>query len=192
MISTHTPLAGRDSEFRHQLPQTRNFNSHAPCGARPYFGLLKIRNLKFQLTRPLRGATRKAHRPIYARQPISTHTPLAGRDPQGTPPHLRPSTDFNSHAPCGARRVGLHISIKMRKFQLTRPSRGATRAARIVHRGEQFQLTRPLRGATTKEWDSGGTVGISTHTPLAGRDVISVKRSKGSYISTHTPLAGRD
>ena len=33
---------------------------------------------------------------------------------------------------------------------------------------------------------------ISTHTPLAGRDVYLQKRVRRFGISTHTPLAGRD
>ena len=33
---------------------------------------------------------------------------------------------------------------------------------------------------------------ISTHTPLAGRDVPAVTLLADKLISTHTPLAGRD
>ena len=33
---------------------------------------------------------------------------------------------------------------------------------------------------------------ISTHTPLAGRDVACVFSLRLNVISTHTPLAGRD
>ncbi len=57
MISTHTPLAGRDF-FLHNLFR--------------YF-------MQFLLTRPSRGATMRYEDFIrYAE--ISTHTPLAGRD----------------------------------------------------------------------------------------------------------------
>ncbi len=35
-------------------------------------------------------------------------------------------------------------------------------------------------------------VGISTHTPLAGRDDNAGMPSLRTFISTHTPLAGRD
>ena len=35
-------------------------------------------------------------------------------------------------------------------------------------------------------------IGISTHTPLAGRDGIMDKSKQSYIISTHTPLAGRD
>ena len=33
---------------------------------------------------------------------------------------------------------------------------------------------------------------ISTHAPLAGRDIIFHPHPKGHGISTHAPLAGRD
>ena len=57
LISTHTPLAGRDAADREALGVRENFYSHAPRGARldatmqSYFGML------FLLTRPSRGAT---------------------------------------------------------------------------------------------------------------------------------------
>ena len=101
----------------------KNFNSHAPCGARlVYVGTAPV-NLVFQLTRPLRGATGTKLQTFSANL-ISTHTPLAGRDQNGRTVvhHAKISTHtplagrdfwcdiwisaakhFNSHAPCGAR-----------------------------------------------------------------------------------------
>ena len=78
-----------------------------------------------------------------------------------------------------------------------------------------FQLTRPSRGATLthflclfhhRDFNSHAPRGarrffilrkifcrcISTHTPLAGRDIIQDVSSGILHISTHTPLAGRD
>ena len=78
-----------------------------------------------------------------------------------------------------------------------------------------FLLTRPSRDVTYSLSDAGNPTGISTHTPLAGRDFIHILRPlpdirflltrpsrdvTGLYmetssfllISTHTPLAGRD
>ena len=124
-ISTHTPLAGRDELVR----------------------VVCHHFLIFQLTRPLRGATSERARFVRT-LPISTHTPLAGRD-ETLPFYIAAVTNFNSHAPCGARHgKGFY-----------------------VYTDEQFQLTRPLRGAT--DFWRGGILmySISTHTPLAGRDV---------------------
>ena len=101
---------------------------------------------------------------------ISTHTPLAGRDRCLT--YCFPQiTHFNSHAPRGARR----------KFSCDRSWR------------KKFQLTRPSRGATfTSFFSFFCSHVISTHTPLAGRDGV-LKQQYGTFeISTHTPLAGRD
>ena len=79
-------------------------------------------------------------------------------------------------------------------FQSTRPLRGATlwcrrcKASNIV-----FQPTRPLRGATgTSPASASGATVISTHAPLAGRDVYMRVKAITAHISTHAPLAGRD
>ena len=147
----------------------------------------------FQPTRPLRGAT-ELHDQGRAGVHISTHAPLAGRDVsallfqrggnqrfQPTRP-LRGATEvfrtlqtcvrnFNPRAPCGARQENVNILI------LT----------------YLFQPTRPLRGATTSAYLSLRSTSISTHAPLAGRDMNSGGIGMaGSLISTHAPLAGRD
>ena len=95
---------------------------------------------------PLAGRDVEARAGI-ATLPISTHTPLAGRDPQEEP-----------------------VEITEEIFLLTRPSRGATGQATLLH--WIFQ--------------------ISTHTPLAGRDYNQKQVDISFQISTHTPLAGRD
>ena len=55
-----------------------------------------------------------------------------------------------------------------------------------------FQSTRPSRGETPRAYPDAGGIGISIHSPLAGRDVDGLKRSKDALISIHSPLAGRD
>ena len=56
-----------------------------------------------------------------------------------------------------------------------------------------FQPTRPLRGATIMQPDKSKRVWISTHAPLAGRDMPCwLWGSRTKDISTHAPLAGRD
>ena len=55
-----------------------------------------------------------------------------------------------------------------------------------------FQPTRPLRGATLHTRQQGTAVFISTHAPLAGRDLFISVRFGIVTISTHAPLAGRD
>ena len=167
-----------------------NFYSHAPCGARRG-KLLTLQALeKFLLTRPMRGATFTVMRSPYFRV-ISTHTPHAGRDLILTScaqtnhisthtPHAgrdgvcfgvnASSTDFYSHAPCGARLPKSRI-----------------------HGGDAgFLLTRPMRGATEGNFHTYEWKYISTHTPHAGRDYDGYTEFYRTEISTHTPHAGRD
>ena len=55
-----------------------------------------------------------------------------------------------------------------------------------------FLLTRPSRDVTGGIFKWNLMYQISTHTPLAGRDLIAAAVMPTSEISTHTPLAGRD
>ena len=282
LISTHTPLAGRDQDRKCFGRDTDDFYSHAPCGARQtgesgrsswslflltrplrgatghvvtpprYFDIsthtplagrdvcFRVRSgsAEFLLTRPLRGATETAeirkfagyfysHAPCGARQngntkmagdlAISTHTPLAGRDgfgfgnqaavedfyshapcgarlnskvieppaghfyshaPCGARRKLQVAEcgdeNFYSHAPCGARRFRIRESGRSRRFLLTRPLRGATCNRRRRCICKKFLLTRPLRGATGSLRCPCGRLMISTHTPLAGRDICVI------------------
>ena len=144
----------------------------------------------FLLTRPSRGAT-PSQASTSKTLTVSTHTPLAGRD-HGDNECQQDESRFYSHAPRGARRSAGSLTDRYSMFLLTRPSRGATPTRIILFR--HFC--------------------VSTHTPLAGRDVCIV-RDRLSYtgfyshaprgarldlevlfvrkvVSTHTPLAGRD
>ena len=189
-FNSHAPCGARRPKLIVGI-KNGDFNSHAPCGARPVMTMRAKSATLISTHTPLAGrdAVLAVRRDISA---ISTHTPLAGRDCiPGRDQKWH--DDFNSHAPCGAR---LH-----RKLQNTHP--------------KIFQLTRPLRGATTTFYRWCNPDGISTHTPLAGRDfragsahpsemdfnshapcgarpffAFLIHAPKG--ISTHTPLAGRD
>ena len=192
-ISTHAPLAGRDSLRSTLAKSDVNFNPRAPCGARPFYGRRRFL--------------------IYN---ISTHAPLAGRD-QMLIDEFDPESHFNPRAPCGARRLFCFVSCRLGsyfnprapcgarpalllfvalgiyisthaplagrdknspdplrghgEFQPTRPLRGATFGA-VLHLAWHiiFQPTRPLRGATCDIQPCSGGHPISTHAPLAGRD----------------------
>ena len=103
-ISTHAPLAGRDRRAWPNQLHIVDISTHAPLAgrdaARKICWLISIR---FQPTRPLRGATLRdiaRHRHIR----ISTHAPLAGRDRWYLSSLTVSVTNFNPRAPCGARR----------------------------------------------------------------------------------------
>ncbi len=124
-ISTHAPLAGRDGRFVTVGMEQGDFNPRAPCGARLFAVRRHLRPLRFQPTRPLRGATStKDHERNYEK--ISTHAPLAGRDVAKST-EAKKGNNFNPRAPCGARHVPTVTAITTHRFQPTRPLRGATR-----------------------------------------------------------------
>ena len=170
-ISTHAPLAGRDASFTTCWSVQENFNPRAPCGARPLPVWPRQWCTYFNPRAPCgarRGGLCDLHRPIG----ISTHAPLAGRDPAAAQKTSSPS-HFNPRAPCGARR---RRRTRLRTTFLNFNPRAPCGARRCPTRSEdgraeRFQPTRPLRGATLlsgSEIDVGAD--ISTHAPLAGRD----------------------
>ena len=124
-ISIHAPLAGRDSYRGNACQYAKHFNPRAPRGARPFFFDVLLGTVKFQSTRPSRGAT------------------LAPPLRIGTP------ENFNPRAPRGARPVTKPMPLRRAIFQSTRPSRGATRSRPEFSASSLiFQSTRPSRGAT--------------------------------------------
>ena len=146
-ISTHAPLAGRDPARQNSPCPTPNFNPRAPCGARrttpnitratSYFNPrapcgARLATKSTMATNPLhfnprapcgaRPTTMSAYGIIVA---ISTHAPLAGRD---RPPRrlCAGGSYFNPRAPCGARHSTEVFDHQTKRFQPTRPLRGAT------------------------------------------------------------------
>ena len=167
-ISTHAPLAGRDtvssipsrtlSHFNPRapcgarpagvavIPPHNNFNPRAPCGARPNPAGSLLASIQFQPTRPLRGATFTVSlRSVL--QAISTHAPLAGRDHPVE--DIASPYSISTHAPLAGRDwETCAYTARYIIFQPTRPLRGATVFGKSVLNTHQFQPTRPLRGAT--------------------------------------------
>ena len=169
--------------------------------------------LRFQSTRPMRGATV----PVCDRRlcvVISIHAPHAGRD-RCRRSDRRGKYYFNPRAPCGARPRRLIRPTPRPTFQSTRPVRGATIFSPASVLLALFQSTRPVRGATSKKPITELRCQISIHAPRAGRDCSDVARcscqrdfnprapcgarqSVSSVakppprISIHAPRAGRD
>ena len=106
---------------------------------------------------------------------ISTHAPLAGRDPRPRP--RRGSTKISTHAPLAGRdRRGLHREEDNYYFNPRAPCGARQLGTEYRNKGQKkFQPTRPLRGATLAEDRVGHGESISTHAPLAGRDSKSVQ-----------------
>ena len=143
-----------------------NFNPRAPCGARPFAPSGINSGIRFQPTRPLRGAT--AWEAVdMASDGISTHAPLAGRDEmvQDTPVEGVIST----HAPLAGR------------------DGAADRSAR----GERISTHAPLAGRDRPAKLHQSRRGISTHAPLAGRDAVDSPKLDAHHAFQPTrPLRG--
>ena len=163
MISTHTPLAGRDSRRVNAIVRAQKFlltrpsrgvtQSRRPC----LFGLL------FLLTRPSRGVTL-----FYLRKASSNGFLLT-----------RPSRGVTLP------RTGIQLR---QQFLLTRPSRGVTDSPHRAHGLPKFLLTRPSRGVTIRISQSDPVQRISTHTPLAGRDHFrNVSSLRMTHFYSHAP-----
>ena len=125
-ISTHAPLAGRDSRGIVLKSRLEYFNPRAPCGARPPHSLQ-----------------------VSGHGCISTHAPLAGRDAE-TVSHRYLAYNFNPRAPCGARPPSVTGAINNSIFQPTRPLRGATFIGHDLTRLEWISTHAPLAGRDSK------------------------------------------
>ena len=167
-ISTHAPLAGRDTRPRRPHRRPQDFNPRAPCGARLLTAISDICISIFQPTRPLRGAT--ASDCVEERAfDISTHAPLAGRDRVRGRNALQ-ALYFNPRAPCGARHCPDRLRCIDRYFNPRAPCGARLCGTPRNQRQPAFQPTRPLRGATKNCTIPSWLNFISTHAPLAGRD----------------------
>ena len=170
-----------------------HFNPRAPCGARPEYRHCTGAGGRFQSTRPVRGATAhivgtvpglliSIHAPRAGRDArrnakqcqrrgISIHAPRAGRDGRRQSAACR-WPDFNPRAPCGAR-------------PQSRPA--AARSSR------RFQSTRPVRGATTGDGPPPGPpLYFNPRAPCGARHISILRILTLIKISIHAPRAGRD
>ena len=101
--------------------------------------------------------------------PISTHTPLAGRDAYAD--DVKILSIISTHTPLAGRDLGgMENSSYDIRFLLTRPSRDVTLRKRWNLKFPKFLLTRPSRDVTKRHTQLIQFIEISTHTPLAGRD----------------------
>ena len=174
---------------------TLHFNPRAPCGARPRKSNNCGLSYRFQPTRPLRGATWNKIPSNFVNADFNPRAPCGARHQptqagvdhaafQPTRP-LRGATsvgaggdhvigDFNPRAPCGARRGILLPVIFHADFNPRAPC-GARQRFHLKYANTfGFQPTRPLRGATVISTLLSWSMAISTHAPLAGRDLSGV------------------
>ena len=188
-FNSHAPCGAR-LQPKKQNMQNVYFNSHAPCGARQYTCAVMCWPVKFQLTRPMRGATAPDERARPAAM-ISTHTPHAGRDADPARWYGW-KANFNSHAPCGARPEGLIYSEFADNISTHTPHAGRDR----LYRGGSdkqiaFQLTRPMRGATLvrAECDTG-QYHFNSHAPCGARLPCAGRTRRTLRFQLTRPMRG--
>ncbi len=164
LISTHTPLARRDS-----------------------FGLGKWNIIFiFLLTRPLRGVTNGVVGFMQTVQ-ISTHTPLARRDVHSKV--LLIFLEISTHTPLARRdEAGYDVPVKESLFLLTRPLRGVTMYQLTQAMAAGISTHTPLARRDLFAACKYAPVNISTHTPLARRDQTAFVYNFGCvYFYSHAP-----
>ena len=169
-ISTHAPLAGRDDSIGGSLAVQQDFNPRAPCGARRWAQSTATRARRNFNPRAPCGARRRPGIPRHVRHQISTHAPLAGRDPQGHRSAARHER-ISTHAPLAGRDVFCRgLSVYHHYFNPRAPCGARPGLSSRRNKYFVFQPTRPLRGATALKLEEREDEDISTHAPLAGRD----------------------
>jgi len=169
LISTHTPLVGRDRGARcAYYVRMRNFNSHAPCGARHIEAQNGEAICDFNSHAPC-GARLKFMRGMVLRVAISTHTPLVGRDA------LRAFSLCKTHISTHTPLVGRDLFDRFRKSVCGSISTHTPLVGR-----DQFLCILYIASA------------ISTHTPLVGRDCrCGCADCSGEDFNSHAPCGAR-
>ena len=139
-ISTHTPLAGRDGGFWNSGDGANDFYSHAPRGARRNVEIVGRIAINFYSHAP-RGARRMWLILKNRTGPISTHTPLAGRDPQTG--NFWCYQKISTHTPLAGRDLlALLLFFSLRNFYSHAP-----RGARPLHLACNSESFPTYRGA---------------------------------------------
>ena len=196
------------------MPQacSAGFNPRAPYGARPRTRVLCAEIIKFQSTRPVRGATYTALAED-ANGDVSIHAPRTGRDvhsttdmellggfnpraPYGARPRMSARShgisSFNPRAPYGARPMRAAPTLQSRCFNPRAPYGARPESWYTVHEFPPFQSTRPVRGATMRRYPHSSRSAVSIHAPRTGRDSICSCQRMTEGVSIHAPRVGRD
>ena len=148
-ISTHAPLAGRDTPI-----------GRAATGV-----------VRFQPTRPLRGATKRRSAIIKRGRHFNPRAPCGAR-PETSSVKISTTIDFNPRAPCGARPpLDSWSQLNTENFNPRAPC-GA----------------RP----PLDSWSQLNTENFNPRAPCGARLLYELINTEANEISTHAPLAGRD
>ena len=217
-ISIHAPLAGRDISHLCVFVKHFDFNPRAPCGARlAGGGAYQTNPYAISIHAPLAGRDCACYCGGLVVRDFNPRAPCGARRISARTAAHRDS-NFNPRAPCGARqprltrfcrafRISIHAPLAgrdalptgepmlRRRFQSTRPLRGATAsAAAILSAIANFNPRAPCgarRGRGRKDRSQGGN--FNPRAPCGARREPSLPEHRYlTHISIHAPLAGRD
>ena len=169
-ISIHTPHAGRDPQRPTARSAIRNFNPHAPCGARRGMAMISTPSSYFNPHAPC-GARPMPSRKEWVDMVISIHTPHAGRDGCRS---CRPDkgSDFNPHAPCGARPSPVILAKHQHGISIHTPHAGRDpRSARIISPSSNFNPHAPCGARRSSPFSSSGISRFQSTRPMRGATV---------------------
>ena len=215
-ISIHAPRVGRDFPPAAKGVSMPDFNPRAPCGARRAAAMAALvhqsisihaprvgrdvlsfsfarQSVRFQSTRPVWGATRRAPSRPSLRCYFNPRAPCGARP--FPPPGPLSRKQISIHAPrVGRDTLLVSPDLEAEAFQSTRPVWGATlSAARPALAETNFNPRAPC-GARhdylhDKQVDKAQ---ISIHAPRVGRDCSYPISPYSMCISIHAPRVGRD
>ena len=193
LISIHAPHTGRDLVLCIFDITSYHFNPRAPYGARPSHPRCATSPTAYFNPRAPYGARPAYQRPGRHLRRISIHAPHTGRDAI-CGKTVQAAEHFNPRAPYGARLSCLARARAYRRFQSTRPIRGATSKCFVfIRKASVFQSTRPIRGATRKtSWTMCRRAGFQSTRPIRGATQSAHYQSPFLHISIHAPHTGRD
>ena len=170
VISIHAPRAGRDFLVSSSSSSSSSISIHAPrAGRDDMIFINKVSRMKFQSTRPVRGATTATSFPI------------------------RMYKNFNPRAPCGARPFQYRKNSPRSLFQSTRPVRGATWDKIAYEVYGDISIHAPRAGRDARFITATATPkNFNPRAPCGARPHGSGRETRTEKISIHAPRAGRD
>ena len=198
IISTHTPLAGRDKPLFFVKNGFWHISTHTPLAGRDQPVQLRLHIVRISTHTPLAGRDTANLQALGLEQDFYSHAPRGflltrpSRGATGLMAQKDVTYHFYSHAPRGARLRSAACRGIIEDFYSHAP-RGARQILAFSSLlSISFLLTRPSRGATRDDGYAGYIHYISTHTPLAGRDENAASKVSGTIdFYSHAPRGAR-
>ena len=147
--------------------------------------------VRFQSTRPIRGATPGCPVSRYANHNFNPRAPYGARRSAPSPGSSR-STNFNPRAPYGARRSRLPRARHLQTISIHAPHTGRDHRLFRGRRRDLISIHAPHTGRDPDGVRRGGQQQISIHAPHTGRDGGLQRHAHRQPISIHAPHTGRD